>query len=87
MTGPEHYQEAERLLAEAAATPGAFDEGNPAARRRREAALVHATLANAAAIALGGYQPNGEPRSRRNLDDWKEVAGTPAAPQAERNGS
>jgi hypothetical protein len=77
MTGPEHYKEAERLLAEAAAIPDAFDEADPAAGMRIEAAKVHVALANAAAIALGGYQPNGEPRSRRDLATWREVADTP----------
>jgi hypothetical protein len=75
-SGPAHFQEAERLLAEAEAIPGGLDEADPAAGMRLEAAQVHVGLAIAAAIALGGYQPNGEPRSRRDLDAWREVAGT-----------
>lgn len=47
MTGPEHYREAERLLAEA------FDDSETASAKEILAeAQVHATLALAAATAL-----------------------------------
>ena len=46
MTGPEHYQEAERLLA-FASSPAA--SGNVEADQALKAAQVHATLALAAA--------------------------------------
>jgi hypothetical protein len=49
MTGPEHYEEAERLLATVKGT----GYGDEMARDRLAAAQVHATLALAAATALG----------------------------------
>ena len=65
MTGPEHYSEAERLLAVA----NDYEEDNApkTAATRRAAAQVHATLALAAATALAGNP------SREGLpsDDWK----------------
>ena len=57
MTGPEHYTEAEKLLADP-------NYGEPKGIRRSEAvaaAQVHATLALAAAAALGGI-PFGDGR-------------------------
>jgi hypothetical protein len=54
MTGPEHFQEAERLL-EAAGQAGRLL--GEAARACREAAQVHATLALAAATALSRWSP------------------------------
>ena len=62
MTGPEHYLEAERLLA---------DPGNLSGRRTgiiTEEVAAHATLALAAATALAG----------ENLDlrAWRDAAGT-----------
>ncbi|PRX43855.1 hypothetical protein B0I33_11318 [Prauserella shujinwangii] len=48
MTGPEHYRHAENYLAEAAGLTG------ERARELRELALVHATLAHAAATAMVG---------------------------------
>jgi hypothetical protein len=62
MTGPEHFQEAERMLAEARAVQDAFYRGMLLAE-----AHVHATLANAAATALGGALENRA---------WADVAGT-----------
>jgi hypothetical protein len=76
MTGPEHYAEAERLLALA-------DRHHTGATYRQEWALtlsaahVHATLALAAATAIGTAGPEGH--------QWADVAGAkPAAskPQA-----
>ena len=48
MTGPEHYREAERLMRMAAQT-----ENSKLATDCQQAAQVHATLALAAATALG----------------------------------
>jgi hypothetical protein len=73
MTGPEHYIEAERLLAESRiparerATPGWLTDDE-----LREEANVHATLAVAAATALAA-----DPELRpRDLTAWWEAAGT-----------
>jgi hypothetical protein len=66
MTGPEHYVLAEKLLTEATQARG------EAARARRIAiAQVHATLAAAAATALGGSDL--EPAA------WRDAAGTTTA--------
>ena len=82
MTGPEHYAEAERLLTDA------FDEvrhGDPAEAVVLAQAQVHATLALAAATAVGTAGPDGHA--------WAEVAATkpstakPEAPGASRPGS
>ncbi|MBQ0974510.1 helix-turn-helix domain-containing protein [Streptomyces sp. RK31] len=63
MTGPEHYREAERLLAAAASSDQTTYEGfNPEADRDIAAAQVHATLALAAA-ALAGGTPAASPQS------------------------
>ena len=67
MTGPEHYQAAERLVAEAR---------RPATDRTYQLALsaeaqVHATLALAAATALNPQY--GGPRS---YTEWYDVAGS-----------
>lgn len=51
MNGPQHYTEAEKLLAEAANTPACWDGTNPAATILLAEAQVHATLALAAAQA------------------------------------
>jgi hypothetical protein len=53
MTGPEHYKHAEALLDLASDE----DFGTEAERSRHAAARVHATLALAAATALGRYIP------------------------------
>ncbi|NUS76669.1 MAG: hypothetical protein HOV70_10780 [Streptomyces sp.] len=52
MTGPEHYREAERLIAESHAILRPHDEGPCEADRSLAEAQVHATLALAAATAL-----------------------------------
>ncbi|POG47133.1 hypothetical protein BV881_12405 [Streptomyces sp. ZL-24] len=52
MTGPEHYREAERLIAESYAILRPHDEGPCEADRSLAEAQVHATLALAAATAL-----------------------------------
>jgi hypothetical protein len=48
MTGPEHYQEAEKLLGYA----GEYDTAQKSAAQMTAAAQVHATLALAAAIGV-----------------------------------
>ena len=52
MTGPQHFREAERLLR--AARDGAASSA--AVTEMQQAAQVHATLALAAATALGRYE-------------------------------
>lgn len=70
MTGPEHYREAERLLADAR-----HDGPDGVAYLRPEniaAAQVHATLALAAATAMNDAQ-EGLPVSEWN--DWRATVG------------
>ncbi|MFE0808160.1 hypothetical protein ACFW34_11840 [Streptomyces sp. NPDC058848] len=75
MTGPEHYREAERLLAVAASSDQTTYEGaNPEADRTIAEAQVHATLALAAATAMSGTQ-NG--MARVDFNAWGAVAGVP----------
>ena len=76
MTGPEHYREAERLLAVAKApytTIGISAEGVKAHEdylaRTISAAQVHATLAVASASVL-----NGEYMSNKEFAAWQEAA-------------
>ena len=72
MTGPEHYQEAERMLAGAgcatAETAGYVDP--VLAGPWLAAAQVHATLALAAATALANNEWMPDP----DLGAWKEAA-------------
>jgi hypothetical protein len=51
MTGPQHYQEAERILA--GILEGRYDESERPGSELLAVAQVHATLAHAAASALG----------------------------------
>lgn len=70
MTGPEHYREAERLVAKARALGGG-DTYNSAQVRPRvllAEAQVHASLALAAATAL------------QETDGWREVLTHPVLP-------
>ena len=70
MTGPEHYREAERLLAEAGAE-GA--EGTYFVRPESlAAAQVHATLAHAAATALSGTHSGAMPAA--DFEAWRCAA-------------
>ena len=68
MTGPEHYREAEHILA--GVTLGEHPDGAPIFRHDEpemfKAAQVHATLALAAATALGGSTEHGLP-----TPDWQ----------------
>jgi hypothetical protein len=70
MTGPEHYQQAEHCLSEADATPD-----TDRARVLRELALVHAQLANAAAIAMTGVSVEGGKMKSADSKAWRAVAG------------
>lgn len=72
MTGPEHYKEAGRLLAQAESA----QYGDDREAYYLRAAQVHATLALAAATAIseGGTMPGAD------FDAWERVAGT--APKA-----
>lgn len=75
MTGPEHYIEAERLLAEAS-TDGA--DGTYFVRPESlAAAQVHATLALAAATAMGAPvdSDNEGGMPPRDANAWWKVAG------------
>jgi hypothetical protein len=68
MTGPEHYHEAQQLLADP-------NYGEPKGIGRSEtiaAAQVHATLALAAATALAGESP-------QDVQAWRRAAGAQAA--------
>jgi hypothetical protein len=64
VTGPEHYQEAERLLELARSVTG--PRPTPWVAENIAAARAHATLALAAASALGGVQ---------DPDKWLDAAG------------
>ena len=63
MTGPDHYREAERLIGEAHENQFNQGSGDPVTPELLSEAQVHATLAAAAATALGreggdGTQPS-----------------------------
>lgn len=79
-TGPQHYQRAEALLAEAAKAakdfPGLNDPSDALIVAR---AQVHATLAHAAATAMaaaGGYGIGGVMESS-DFKAWDAVCGVP----------
>jgi hypothetical protein len=84
MTGPEHYAEAERLLTLAGRHSSGATYGSEWTLTLT-AAQVHATLALAAANAVGTAGPDGHA--------WADVAATkpsaakPEAPSASRPGS
>lgn len=73
MTGPEHYREAELLLAAAEKTSTNYDETNPAAALLFAEAQVHATLALAAAQVArlaDRYVGDGD-----HINDWLNAVG------------
>ncbi|MFD9905602.1 hypothetical protein [Streptomyces sp. NPDC059063] len=73
MTGPEHYREAERLLAAAIEDSHTTFEGrDPKADRAIAEAQVHATLALAAATAL--VTPS-QRAAVRTIRAWHDIAG------------
>jgi hypothetical protein len=73
-TGPEHYAEAERLLAIPVSTD---PEDQGAVIALHLAALAHATLAAAAAAAAPVVRG---PGYKAHDDAWHEVAGYPDPP-------
>jgi hypothetical protein len=74
-TGPEHYREAEILIAFAFESKGTTFEGNnPEADRMIAAAQVHATLALAAATAI---RPARYGMDRAEPKAWAAVCRTP----------
>ncbi|RPK76398.1 hypothetical protein EES45_23180 [Streptomyces sp. ADI97-07] len=82
MNGPEHYREAETLLADADSSKLTTYEGdNPEADRTIATAQVHATLALAAATALLDETPRSD--SFAAYRAWQEVAGAEPAAQPE----
>ncbi|MCI3271435.1 hypothetical protein [Streptomyces cylindrosporus] len=77
-TGPEHYEQAEELLAVAADydQDGAKETGD----RCRTEALVRALLANTAATAMQTAVDGSEPgMSPREFAEWHRVAGAKGA--------
>ena len=76
MTGPEHYREGERLLAEAKAEhPHAIEaEDIPAYALLIAEANAHFAAAQAAATALTGPQVHYDERLTE-IQSWREVAG------------
>jgi hypothetical protein len=70
MTGPEHYLEAERLI-----TEGVYDEDGEEELFERDIALaqVHATLALAAATAMGSASSAG--MLAVDFEAWDRVCG------------
>ncbi|MEU6342157.1 hypothetical protein ABZ883_14590 [Streptomyces sp. NPDC046977] len=80
MTGPEHYQQAENLMTEyEAIVENGGDPGD-----MLQAAQIHATLALAAATAMGapvdGEADSGLPP--RDAKAWYDAAGVKAEQQA-----
>lgn len=69
-SGPDHYREAERLLAEQTKIVRHHDDTCPEADRMIAEAQVHATLANAAAIALAAVDPG-----PLEWNAWRDAAG------------
>lgn len=82
MTGPEHYKEAARLLAEAEAAErsvGEYDIDTDGVARDIARAQVHATLAQAAASALMHGDADTMPA---DWQEWNRAAGASAADES-----
>lgn len=79
MTGPEHFREAEMHLKWSTEVLGDEDIAEPAGWHQRQA-QVHATLALAAATALGRWTESGMPQPDR-MDWWRVASGDPAERQ------
>ena len=75
MTGPGHYREAERLLKEADEHPDAEIAGTA---WRAGRAQVHATLALAAATAIGAEGPDEGHGTQRPLPGSPSGSGLPS---------
>lgn len=78
MNGPDHYREAERLARNVAASQRARNDGIDVNEEELQADLalaqVHATLAQAAATALGLKRLGGHGTvGDVDLDDWTPV--------------
>jgi len=73
MTGPEHYREAERLMAHAVTIFDGNDRQHQFAGWEIQQAQIHATLALAAATALVAGDDGRTPLSA--YDEWQAVAG------------
>jgi hypothetical protein len=73
MTGPEHYEEAERCLLGDSCEYGCPHSGCEHEMRLIARAQAHATLALAAAFGLGMGRGN---LAGPNRDEWFRVAGT-----------
>jgi len=71
VTGPAHYEEAELLLT-TGCEYGCPHTGCEHVREQLARAQVHATLALAAATALGGSD-----LPAKDWDAWRELAATP----------
>jgi hypothetical protein len=81
MTGPEHYREAERMLASARNY-----DGQPSTHHVQfgQLAQVHAALALAAATAMSTWTETGMPQPDR-MDWWRAASGEPAERERVKN--
>lgn len=80
MTGPEHYREAERLIA-IAENPYDFELTQAERHTIALGAQVHATLSLAAATALSHWTPDGTMPQPDRMDWWRAASGDPAERQ------
>lgn len=74
-TGPDHYREAERLLALAEAHESQTGPGSPALPNLYAEAIAHAVLANAAAAALNDHNPEEGGMPLADYRAWQDAAG------------
>ncbi|MFD8866070.1 hypothetical protein ACFV1F_17125 [Streptomyces sp. NPDC059590] len=82
MTGPEHYREAERLLAESRTELRPNDEGHCEADRTIAEAQAHAMLALAAATAMQAAVDGSEPgMGSAEFHEWYQAAGVKPQPK------
>lgn len=73
MNGPQHYEAAEGWLREVR-----YDQVTPQSAQAVAAAHVHATLAVAAATALGSLRVDDHGMSPADCNEWSRVAGVEA---------
>jgi hypothetical protein len=78
MTGPEHYKQAEELLAPVPDPGQVLQVGNRPHPEDVARAQVHATLALAAATALGRW----DSMPAKDCDEWLAAASSCPAPAA-----
>jgi hypothetical protein len=82
MTGPEHYREAERLLAESRTELRPNDEGHCEADRTIAEAHVHTLLAMTAATAMQAAVDGSEPgMGSPEYAAWYQAAGVKPEPK------